>query len=352
MIGKEYIPEVPSLTDWFAVQPEKHFPQHDGIPYTRRFEDVAGLMNKLVHPHVEKGAILKDGGLLTDHGPYHVETVIQRAASLLSYPKDKFPHLSPYEVYLFLLAIHFHDVGNILGRDKHETKHAEVMKEFDRMMGNEMVERQAIQKIAGAHGGKINGSKDTISALLPAGPVLGQVVRYQTLAAILRFSDELADDSHRANRIGQSLGFIPKESEVYHAYAKSLHSVLVLPEEHRVALHYSFLKKDAIRTFGKKTGEDIVKEVYLLDEIYARTMKMHFERKYCMQFMQEAVRIDAIDVRIEVYEDDYSIETCIDPIGYRLQEGGYPNTSIKFSEFCPDVKLDGSALNARLTGSS
>ena len=47
MIGKEYTPEVQSLTDWFAVQPEKHFPQNDGIPYTRRLENVAGLMNKL-----------------------------------------------------------------------------------------------------------------------------------------------------------------------------------------------------------------------------------------------------------------------------------------------------------------
>ena len=306
----------------------------------------------LVHPHVEKGAILKDGGLLTDHGPQHIETVIRRAASLLSFPEDKFPHLSPYEVYLLLIAIHFHDVGNILGRDKHETKHAQVMKEFDTFIGNEMVERQAIQKIAGAHGGKINGSKDTISKLLPSGPVLCQTVRYQTLAAILRFSDELADDSQRAIRMGQSLKFMPKESEVYHAYAKSLHSVLVRPAQHHVALHYSFLKKDAIRTFGKKTGEDKVNEVYLLDEIYARTLKMHFERKYCMQFMQEVVRIDAIDVHIEVYEDDYSIKTCIDPIGYRLQEGGYPNASIEFSELCPDVKLDGSALNARLTGSS
>ena len=309
-------------------------------------------MNKQVHPQVEKGATLKDGGFLTDHGPQHIETVIRRATSLLSFPEKTFPQLTPYEVYLLLLAIHFHDVGNIFGRNKHETKHAEVMQDFEQLIGNEMVEKRAILNIAMVHGGTIDGSKDTISTLSTSDPVLGHRVRHQTLAAILRFSDELADDSQRAARFPQRLGIIPPESEVYHAYAKSLHSVVVLPEQHLVELHYFFLKADAMRTFKKKACADTYKEVYLLDEIYERTLKMHFERKYCMQFMQEVARIDAIAVRIEVYEDDHSMTPCIDPIGYRLPERGYPDMSPRLTELCPTVTLDGSTLSEQLKGGS
>lgn len=342
-----------NLREWFSDQPDEQFPPHGGSPYTSRFRNIADLMNEQVHPAVEKGAILKDGGFLTDHGPRHIETVIRRATSLLSFPEENFPKLSPYEVYLLLLAIHFHDVGNIFGRDKHETLHAKVLQQFEQLIGNEMVEKQAILRIARAHGGRINGSKDTISTLSKSDPVLGHRVRHQTLAAILRFSDELADDSHRASRIGKLLGIIPKESEVYHAYAKSLHSVVVCPEEHLVELHYSFLKEDAIRTFGKKVLEDGLDAVYLLDEIYERTLKMHFERKYCMQFMQEVVRIDALDVRIEVYEDDHSMTPCIEAIGYRLQEQGYPDiSSISLKDLCLTVTLDGSTLNDQLIESS
>ena len=326
MIKNEYTPDLPSLTDWLSGQPDKHFPQHDGISYTDRFKDVAALMNKQVHPQVEKGATLKDGGFLTDHGPHHIETVIRHATSLLSFPEKTFPQLTPYEVYLLLLAIHFHDVGNIFGREKHETLHAKVLQQFEQLIGNEMVEKQAILRIARAHGGRINGSKDTISTLSKSDPVLSHRVRHQTLAAILRFSDELADDSHRASRIGKLLGIIPTESEVYHAYAKSLHSVVVLPEQHLVELHYSFLKADAMRTFGKKAGADTCKAVYLLDEIYERTLKMHFERKYCMQFMQDVARIDVIAVRIEVYEDDYTITVW--PLASTLSGTDYQNEDI------------------------
>ena len=60
----------------------------------------------------EARAEYKDG-FLTDHGPEHVKTVARRAADLLHYPEPTFPQLTPYEVYLLLLAIHFHDVGNL-----------------------------------------------------------------------------------------------------------------------------------------------------------------------------------------------------------------------------------------------
>ena len=310
-------------------------------------------MNSQVHPHVGHGASLTDGGFLTDHGPDHIETVIRRATSLLSHPTEKFPQIRPYEAYILLLAIHFHDVGNIFGRDQHEKKHSEVMDELEKFIGNEMVERHAIQKIAQVHGGRINGSKDTISTLHPEAPVLGQKIRYRVLAAILRFADELADDSHRASRIVQVLKRIPLESMVFHEYAKCLHSVIVDASKHVVNLHYAFLKEEATRTFGKGKGNGVVDEVYLLDEIYERTLKMHMERKYCMRFLHEVVRIDAIDVRIEVYEDQNSPSPCVEPIGYRLEERGYPEVdATSVSDICPHVTVDGATLDRQLTSST
>ena len=339
------------LSDWILQQKKDQFPSHGTIEYRTRLATITEYLNNEVHPHVEKGALLQGNGYLTDHGPRHIETVIERASWLLSEPARSYPQLNPYEVYLLLLAIHFHDIGNIYGRKEHETRHAEIMRKLDALIGDEMVEKQAILKISRAHGGRVNGSKDTISNLLPTDPVLGQDVRYQTLAAILRFSDELADDSRRASRIVARLKLIPKESEVFHAYARSLHSVNVRPRENRIDLRYSFVKTEAMRTFGKKAGEQLVLDVYLLDEIYERTLKMHFERQYCMRFMHRVVRLDAIDVRIDVYEDEYSMAPCTDPIGYRLQDRGYPDTSsMVIGEICPDVTIDGAQLDRELQG--
>ena len=334
-----------SLLYWFAAQPDDKFPLHGGSPYATRMSQATGILNEQVHPHVGTGATLADGGFLTDHGPKHIDTVIRRASSLLAHPEQSFPKFTPYEIYILILAIHFHDVGNIFGRAGHENKHSHVMKQLGVVLGNEMVERQAILRIASAHGGRINGDKDTISQLPHEDFVLGQPVRYRALAALLRFADELADDSHRAARYVEQLQVIPEESEVYHAYAKSLHSVFVDPGSRLIRLRYSFLREDAIQKYGKGVGGQPLGQVYLLDEIYERTLKMHLERIYCMRFLQGIIQVDTIEVTIEVYEDEYSPSPCIDKIGYRLQEEGYPHTNFScLQDLCPDVTIDGADL--------
>ena len=341
----------PSLLDWVSEQAGEEFPPHEGRPYVDRLKSVACHLNTMVHPNVGKGAMSAAGGgeHLTDHGPQHIQTVMRRASSLLSHPAENFPQITAYEAYLLLTAIHFHDVGNILGRVDHESKLAEVMEKLYTHTGEEMVERQAICKIAGVHSGKIEGSRDTISTLPREELVRSHRVRYQALAALLRFADELADESHRADRTAEVLGLLPAESEIYHAYARSLHSVGVMPEQSLVDLKYSFVKEDALRTFRKRISEDSVEEVYLLDEIFSRTVKMHFEREYCMRFTRGIVHIEAISVSIEVFADRHSIAPCVEPIGFRLQERGYPGAEgVSIVDICPDLTLTGEALSCQL----
>lgn len=191
------MPPKKPLDRWLATR-RAGFPPAGGRPYPDRLKSVGDYLNSQIHPHVEKGAILQGDGFLTDHGPTHIQTVIERAGALLAYPEDEYPQLTPYEVYLLLMAAHFHDVGNIFGRVGHEQNLAPIMEHLNGLVGAEMVERQAIMRIARAHGGNIDGNKDTINALPRMDPVVGQDVRYQSLAAILRLADELSDDSRRA----------------------------------------------------------------------------------------------------------------------------------------------------------
>ncbi len=345
MFGQQPLP----LDKWILEQPCDVFPPDGGMPYKTRFQNIANFLNKEVHPHVEKGVLLRGDGYLTDHGPQHIETVVRRASLLLSHPQPKYPQLTAYEVYLLLLAIHFHDVGNIFGRAEHEQRHSEVMAQLGLLLGTEMVERQAIFQIAQVHGGKVNGSKDTISTILPRNHILGHDVRYQLLAAILRLADELADDSHRAARFPQQLDIIPDGSQIHHAYAKSLNSVRISPEENFIDLRFSFTKNDALRTFGKTGGNGSVQQVYLLDEIFERTLKTHTERKYCMRFTRDVIYIDAINVHIEIFNDSNSMIPCVDPIGYRLREHGYPSSSSEsITDICPEVTVNGSSLKQQL----
>lgn len=146
---------------------------------------------------------------------------------------------------------------------------------------------------------------------------MGHPVREQFLAALLRFADELADDRLRASGFLLKLALLKPGSEVYHRYAQALHSVVVDAQSGAVDLRFDMTVEDACRQFGKG---DVA--VYLLDEIFDRTLKMDRERKYCMRFLRPLIDSARIDVEITVYGPSYQKKLA--QIPYRLEESGYP----------------------------
>ena len=174
-----------------------------------------------------------------------------------------------------------------------------------------------------AHGGKTrDGSKDTISKLRTSEVIFDTTIRTRFLAAVLRFADELADDSSRANRPALNLNVIGVESEIYHNYSKVLHTVAIEKDDtnndHRIVLVYELDSSMLAKKY--KIGNC---EKFLLDEIYDRTLKMEQERKYCMKFMHPYLDIGRIDVTINIYDEDLE---PLPSISYRLEDISYPDS--------------------------
>jgi len=84
------------------------------------------------------------------YGVNHVKMVMDKANSLLAKQKSD---LIGYELYILLLSIHFHDLGNILGRSEHEKKIDEVIEKLGESLPLDMVEKSFVSAIAMAHGG-------------------------------------------------------------------------------------------------------------------------------------------------------------------------------------------------------
>lgn len=406
------------LDDWLREQDKSAFP--GGADYARKLDQISEYLEENVYREVEKGALwnaIRSGDepvYLNDHGKPHIDQVISRVTALLHVSKCE---LTPYEAYILLAAIYFHDVGNIYGRKEHEKTLGKVMLELGKLAGEETIEQRVIAPIAAAHGGIVKGTaddKDTIGKLEPGRVILSKKVRQQFLAALLRFADELADDYTRANRFMLDSGLL-EDSEVYHAYSQSLHSVMI---EQDIALHFEMSRGDALRQFGKgiqfsvgcqfqsdfdnntipdelrhvfenkkcplsqdatvsieeqgnkwkikdPNAEYVIRKeanklkiygnlsVFLLDEIFARTLKMHLERVYCMRFLIAQLSINRIRVTIEVFENieqDYFIGTPLETIFYTLEETGYPNAPTGgIQELCPELcKWTGETLKEKL----
>ena len=156
------------LYTWLSEQPAEAFPGNSAIDYPKRFMGIADYLNNHVHLKVEKGALLNSGEYLNGHGPEHVTAVIARASEMLGELDSK---LHAYEVYLLLVAIHFHDVANILGRTGHEQNIPEIMEKLAVFFDYDRTEMRAISLIARAHGGEIIGDRDTIRTLPSQEPV-------------------------------------------------------------------------------------------------------------------------------------------------------------------------------------
>lgn len=257
---------------------------------------------------------------LNDHGPGHIEKVIERANEILiSFVREP---LSEFEAFILLCAIQIHDIGNILGRAGHEKKLKNIFDDNCQNIILDSPERRVIKSIAMAHGGELNGSKNTISNLSVTEMIFDNPVRTRLLAAVLRFADELADDSTRASRVAQDLGIIGESSLIFHAYSRSLHTVKIVNDEmnndFKINLIYELQDKD----FKNKYKFDKF-EKYLLDEIYDRTIKMERERRYCMKFIHQYINIGRIEVKINIYDEETNLK--IDSITYTLEDISYPN---------------------------
>lgn len=267
--------------------------------------------------------ILADDSIifLNIHGPQHTQKVQEKALEILRCFTDSYP--TPYEVFFLLSSIVVHDVGNLYGRSGHEKKIASMLEKATQNIIADSLERRTIARIAGVHGGKINNSKDTISQLQQKATVNGFEIREQALAAVLRFADELADDATRANYPAMDAGILGNASEVYHVYSSKLHTVKLKENEAidntwDVMLRFEIDEETAKKQFQRKGDK-----VYLLDEIYDRTIKMENERRYCTRYLRPFCAIERIDVEIIIEHEDSVFDQ--ERVQYTLEEKGYPD---------------------------
>lgn len=304
--------------------------------YFDKFKSIDDYLNKHIHHEVNRGAVACGNGWLTDHGPEHIATVIQRASDL-SATAD----LSPYETFLLLVAIHLHDVGNVFGRESHEKKIVEVFDKIKEELGRNTLgedngEMRMITSIAMAHGGYADDAKldkDTITPLRAKWPPSEKGPRVTFLAAILRFADELADDYTRTNRFLLKSGHL-QGSEIYHAYADRLRQVIVRPIDNVISIRFEVTTDDLLRTFKKGDAE-----ILLFDEILARCCKLHAEHVYCSRFLVPKILIDTVDVQVNVSRANGTdrFSNTLKRYSFKMQHTGYPDGK-SVGDMCPEMR--------------
>jgi len=242
------------------------------------------LLNRF-YPHV--GAKLKG---FPDHGPDHVIRILELYGKML---KNNIPTLFSsdsvisgagfnfYEVYLILLATVWHDVGNLLGRKKHNEKIVEISDRLEKHFIFEADLKKYMLQIAKAHTGD-----DGVNVQIPIEDVAfkNEEINLRFLGALLRFADELEEGGVRIDETYYNVmkDNIAKENRIYWETACCINLIEPKPEKRSIDIKAKIDRADLFKLFPKNG-----KKVSLIDELIFRIDKINQERKYYMQFARK-----------------------------------------------------------------
>jgi hypothetical protein len=325
-----------NLEDWFLSREKKEFPE--GFEdYVSHYSTIVAKLRP-VHKQVTAGADATDGTSLTWHDESHIKKVIKQASKLLAYSEAE---IKPLEAFALLVAIQIHDIKNIEGREEHETRAIEIFSDLKIAGIIDSILLKNIGFIASCHAGTYTigdrKEKDKISLLAYDSLKGDKTIRLRFLAALLRLADEYSDDSQRSMSYLLSAGKIKTGSIIHQKHAESLIDVDIPTNSGKVDFDYHIQVADAVTKFPKYIKEkQTYEDVYLLDEIFERTIKSHLETVYCMRFLRPWISINKILVSIEI---EHAKITQQLKISYELEEVGYPSNELSILQLCGEKYL-------------
>lgn len=244
---------------------------------------------------------------LSDHGPSHIADVLQKSYELLGNEIDQ---LTAIELYTLCVSILFHDVGNFHDRKRHNIRIAEIYDLVRKKEPHFATERSAVLAIAGAHTGFCaKGSRNTLKSLQTFG-VFGSPVRFQPIAALLRFADELAEGPQRTSLMMQHFDKYEEESKIFHQLA-NVTAYTVDKANARIQINYSIYIE--IDDEGKLFYEK-VPLLELLGKITERISKLNEERVYCRYYCNWLEKYKEVSVNFQFIHEHEYVELGLEPL--------------------------------------
>jgi len=259
--------------------------------------------------------------MLSDHGPTHIDNVLNNACKLLEkeinslYDKDgNKAQYKGIDLFLLCTSILFHDVGNFFQRKYHNQNIDRVIQDlFSQFFYSEHKrEKQHIITIGKAHTGKgEDGSSNPLKDVPESEHSAGEKIKLRSIAAIVRLADELAEGPQRTCQYMGMMRKITPESEIYHRYADCT-NIMIDANNGRINLAYEIeINASESQNFSQKDREYLQN---LLELIYKRIFKLDQERKYCGYYCDILKSIKETQVSFSFYNKGILVDFKLNPL--------------------------------------
>ena len=219
-----------------------------------------------------------------NHGPGHIKRVLDKLGELLGDRALEEKTITPYELFLSMMAILYHDVG-ILKERKGHGDHSASFLDID---ANDYIFDERDKRIMRAAVVSHSSSKDIEAECrqFSSTEYIGsQTARPRVVAALVRLADELDEDFRRADtKVAEHIG-IPESSRFYWAFSQRIQGIRPNPKTLDIDIQIRFEPADA----GDVVGVDGRKRSFI--SAYAEKLaKTNRERTYVAGFLPDALR--------------------------------------------------------------
>jgi len=292
--------EILAIENFLGKKLKKELGPDKGSVYYSNYIQAKKTLVQEILPEIKK--IEKN---LTDHGPQHIDNVLDNAYKLLG---EDIYNLSAFDLYTLCIIILFHDVGIIWGRKDHH-KNISIIYDYVRKDHNRFRDEKILVTTAvRAHTGEaIDGSKDTLKDIKNEDYFLdGNSIQLQDLAAILRFSDELAEGRQRTSNFMIENNLFSKNSRVFHQFS-NITRISIARETNRIVINYDI----NIPALNKREISDF-KE--LMKFCYNRIIKLDEERKYNKHYTNYLSSFKTTSAKFQIYVNDELRQLDLNPI--------------------------------------
>jgi hypothetical protein len=219
-----------------------------------------------------------------DHGPGHIERVLEKFEQLIDGNPARRPVLRPYELFLAMLSILYHDIGMLGGREGHADISALLVGDEHNDYLIDARDREVIRAAVVSHSGSKDIAEQT-AGFADDELIGGQSVRPRLIAALVRLADELDEDFRRADPDLQSRLNVPEESRFFWEFCQHISGIKPDLAAHVINIDVRFTADDM--------GRNVVVNGRLMPFIVAfgdKLAKINRERVTVNFFLPEQVR--------------------------------------------------------------
>ncbi|MDC0715686.1 HD domain-containing protein [Nannocystis bainbridge] len=237
-----------------------------------------------------------------DHGPQHIFRVLGYLDALLG--KNPTKVLNVYELFLAMMAVLYHDVGILLGREQHAEKSAYLLS----LERNDYV-FDALDKEYMSIAVRDHSSSQLIEEDCKKYPdefkVREHTLRIRRVAALVRLADEIDEDAQRAPADLEAKMQLPEASRFFWAFNQRVLGVAPDPNRKHIAITMQFRPEDVTTNFPLP-GKEPQPFVRLAIE---KILKINKERVYCNRFLPDNAQYTRLELTLLPLKIDSSWTT-------------------------------------------